>query len=246
MRDFKFREIDSDGWDTLDVISEAYQFNEWMFDEIKKFCTGKVLEIGSGIGNISAKFIAAGYDITLSDIRENYCTILREKFPARPVVQMDLTHPGFDVEYAGHLSCYDSIFALNVVEHIQDDSLAIANCFKLLKYGGSVVILVPAFQELYNRFDAELEHYRRYNRSMLNGLLVQNNFRVAHSRYFNFMGIPGWYFSGKLQNNRTIPRWQMGIYNKLVPLFKIVDKCLFHTVGLSVISVGVKDRSTSL
>jgi len=54
------------------------------------------------------------------------------------------------------------------------------------------------------------------------------------------MGIPGWYISGKLQKNKTIPKGQMSLYNKFVPVFKLVDKLLFNKVGLSVISVGIK------
>jgi hypothetical protein len=54
------------------------------------------------------------------------------------------------------------------------------------------------------------------------------------------MGIFGWYISGKLQNNKTIPKDQMALYNKLVPIFKIIDLMLLKRVGLSVISVGLK------
>jgi len=85
-----------------------------------------------------------------------------------------------------------------------------------------------------------LEHFRRYTDKRLNNLLVSGNFTIQHSQYFNFMGIPGWYISGKLQKNKTIPKGQMSLYNKFVPVFKLVDKLLFNKVGLSVISVGIK------
>jgi 2-polyprenyl-3-methyl-5-hydroxy-6-metoxy-1,4-benzoquinol methylase len=52
-----------------------------------------------------------------------------------------------------------------VVEHIKDDRLAIANCKKLLKKNGHLIILVPAYRYLYNEFDKELEYYRRYNKN---------------------------------------------------------------------------------
>jgi len=237
---FEYKEIDKEGWETLDAIAQADKFNEWMYDTIKPYCTGKILEIGSGIGNISRFFFEANTDITLSDIRPVYCDILSNKFKGKEVVQLDLTHPSFATLYAAHLERYDSVFALNVVEHIQNDSLAIENCNKLLKQGGKLVILVPAYAGLYNRFDKELEHFRRYTSKRLNALLKEARFAVIHSQYFNFMGIPGWYISGKLQRNKTIPKGQMSLYNKLVPLFKLVDRCLFNSVGLSVISVGVK------
>jgi len=241
MSEFEYREIDNEGWETLDAIAAADKFNQWMYQTIKQYCGGKILEIGSGIGNISRFFIDDKANITLSDIRTVYCDVLKKKFPgADDVIEMNLTHPSFDTEYSQFLGEYDTVFALNVVEHIKDDVMAVKNCHKLLKPNGRLVILVPAYADLYNRFDRELEHFRRYTGKRLNSLLVSGNFRIQHSQYFNFMGIPGWYISGKLQKNKTIPKGQMSLYNKFVPVFKLVDKLLFNKVGLSVISVGIK------
>jgi SAM-dependent methyltransferase len=240
MSEFEYREIDKEGWETLDAIAGANKFNRWMYDTIKPYCSGKILEIGSGIGNISKHFIDKGADITLSDIREVYCDVLKRSFPKASVLRLDLTHPYFDSEYSEHLKKYDTVFALNVVEHIENESLAVNNCNKLLKKGGKLIILVPAYQQLYNRFDKELEHFRRYTEKRLNILLESQHFQIIHSRYFNFMGIPGWYISGKLQKNKTIPKSQMSLYDKFVPLFKIVDRVVVNKIGLSVISVGVK------
>ena len=55
-KEFEFTENDYVGEKTLDVIAEADKFNDWMYNTIKPFINGKVLEIGSGIGNIS-KFL---------------------------------------------------------------------------------------------------------------------------------------------------------------------------------------------
>lgn len=245
MSEFEYKEIDKEGWEILDVISEARNFNEWMYQTIRPYCQGEILEIGSGIGNISEFFINDGAKITLSDIRENYCKLLENRFgSSAKITTLDLTHPDFDSRYKSHLGAFDCVFALNVVEHIKDDNLAISNCYKLLREGGSLVILVPAYQFLYNRFDLELEHFRRYSVRGLNQLIAGNNFRVVHSRYFNFMGIPGWFVSGKLQKNKSIPKGQMNLYNKLVPFFKLIDKALFNTIGLSAISVGIKKQSS--
>ena len=241
MSEFSYKEIDKEGWETLDAIAAADKFNEWMYESIRPYCTDNILEIGSGIGNISRFFVESGASITLSDIRPVYCDVLRKKFPrAKAVIEMNLTHPNFEKEYNEHLGAYNAVFALNVVEHIEDDALAIRNCHKLLTGDGRLVILVPAYPALYNRFDRELEHFRRYNRSTLTSLMTNANFSVLRSWYFNFMGIPGWYVSGKLQQNKTIPKSQMSLYNRLVPIFRLIDKLLLNKIGLSVISVGVR------
>jgi SAM-dependent methyltransferase len=165
----------------------------------------------------------------------------KKKFsPAVEVATLDLTHHNFDVEYSDYVSCFDSVFALNVVEHIEDHNLAIHNAAKLLKPNGRLIILVPAFQWLYNTFDKDLEHFRRYSRSSLNELLIANGFAVVQSQYFNLMGIPGWFISGTIQRNRMIPNGQMKLYNLLVPFFRLIDKITFNAAGLSVISIGQK------
>jgi 2-polyprenyl-3-methyl-5-hydroxy-6-metoxy-1,4-benzoquinol methylase len=242
--EFTFKELDMEGMETLQAIAGADKFNEWMYQVTSKNLTGRILEIGSGIGNISAFYIRDGRRIMLSDIRDNYCDYLKGQFAGEKTVEgvvlMDLVHPDFETEYAQHLNSFDGIFALNVVEHIKDDSLAIANCKKLLKTGGKLVILVPAYQSLYNNFDKALEHYRRYTKPTLVSIFEKNNLKVVRSQYFNLAAIAGWWVSGNLMKKEVIPSGQMKLYNALVPIFKIADKVIFNKVGISVIVEGEK------
>lgn len=244
MKEIEFREEDKEGLSTLETIAKADKFNKWMFDTIYPFCNGRILEIGSGIGNISQFFIGAKASITLSDIRENYCTQLKERFSDAPTLEdvllINLTDPDFERKYKEFEKTFDTVFALNVIEHIEDDVLALKNCSFLLKDGGTLLILVPAYQRLYCSFDQELGHCRRYTIKSLRKVFEDNYFHIKHSRYFNVMGILGWVFSGKIMKKKTIPEGQMGIYNKLVPVFKIIDKIFLRAVGLSVILVGKK------
>lgn len=242
MSEFNFKEIDTEGLDTLDAVAIADKFNHWMYQTILPYCKGNILEIGSGIGNISNFFLEDNAQITLSDIRDNYCEKLKDSFGHYPnlkgVLNMDLTDPDFETNHADLLGTFDTVFALNVVEHIKNDQLALRNCKKLLRRGGHVIILVPAYQWLYNRFDKELEHYRRYTKDHLTRLIADAQLLVKHSQYFNVAGMAGWFVSGKILKKKTIPKNQMSLYNKLVPIFKVVDKTLLNKVGLSVIAVG--------
>lgn len=240
MSEFNFKEIDAEGHQTLDVISKADKLNRWMYDTISPYCSGNILEIGSGIGNISQFFITENANIALTDIRESYCDILRKKFSGNRVLLLDLVDNEFDTKYADLLGTFDTVFALNVVEHIQDDVLAMQNVKKLLKPSGKAVILVPSYQFLYNQFDVELEHFRRYTIPKLENVFNESGFKILKSWHFNFIGIFGWYVSGKLMKNKTIPEGQMSFYNVLVPIFRLVDKCVFNKIGLSTITVGQK------
>lgn len=244
MATFTFKELDIEGQATLEAIAAAPRFNAWMYRETSRRLTGRILEIGSGIGNISEQFLRDGRSLMLSDIRENYCEQLQEAFGNEPtclgVRLIDLVHPDFATEYADLLGSFDGVFALNVVEHIENDGLAIQNARLLLRDGGRLVILVPAFPTLYNGFDRALEHYRRYTEGSLRKIFVAQKFTIKHSQYFNLAAIAGWWFSGNVLKKETIPMGQMKLYNALVPIFKIADKCVFNRVGISVIVEGVK------
>jgi len=240
MSSFHFKQVDPEGLHTLEAISDAVRFNQWMFEQVQPFMRGRILEIGSGIGNISKYFTAEGTDITLSDIRENYCQALRTKFPKQKVLSLDLVHPDFANEYAGILNSFDSAFALNVVEHIEDDALALQNMVSLIKPGGSVLILVPAGQYLYNEIDKGLLHFKRYSMKQLLELFKNCELTIDKHWHFNALGIPAWFTGGKIMRKKEIEGGQMNTYDKLVPIARILDKLTFNRIGLSVIAVGTK------
>lgn len=243
--DFIYKEIDQEGLDTLSVITNAANFNRWMFATIEPYCKGNVLEIGSGIGNISAFFLENKHPIFLTDIRDNYCSILKTNFKENPyllgVENVDLVHPDFDIKYAQFIDKFDTVFALNVVEHIENDALAISNAKKLLKKEGHLIILVPAYQFLYNHFDKELFHYKRYVKKEVIKLFNDSSLSIINSFYFNALGIVGWFVSGKISKNKSIPSSQMNFYNKIIVVAKLIDKILFNKIGLSTIVIGKKN-----
>lgn len=236
--------IDEVGLSTLEHLSDVDQLNDWMFESIKPYIKGSVLEIGSGIGNISSRLIQRGIPLCVSDYSDYYCDLLKKKFAderlIKDVFQLDLAEPDLQSTCPALIGRFDTVFALNVVEHIKDDGLAIANARRLLKAGGQLIVLVPAFQILYNSFDKELEHFRRYTRTSAKKLFRAQGLEVMTSWYFNLAGILGWFVSGTLLGKKELPARQLTLYNKLVPLFRFADRLTFNSAGLSVIIVGKK------
>lgn len=244
------REIDPEGEATLEVMSGAPHFNRWMFDTIRPYLTGPVLEIGSGIGNLSEHLLATGMPSVLSDLRSHYCRQLQARFGQHEsctrIQQLNLVDPHFARLHRSLYGSFRSAFALNVVEHIQDDALALANASQLLMPGGQMIILVPAYRLLYNRLDRELGHYRRYTRTSLEQLFVSAGLEVMRSFYFNLAGLPGWFVSGTLLGNPKPHAGLLRLYNQLVWLFRIVDRMTLRRLGLSVVAVGRKPDIVSL
>lgn len=232
---------DITGYNTLDILSEANHFNQWMFETIKDYVKGSVIEIGSGIGNISEYILKNFDEVFLTDYDLKYCDLLTKKFGShknlKGVAQMDLVDPDFDTKYSSLFNSFDTLIVLNVIEHIKDDSLAIQNCKKLLRHNANLIVLVPAYQWLYNRLDTNLGHFKRYSRAGLRDV-VKKNFEIVRVFNFNIGAVPGWFFSGRILRKETIPSGQVSLVNKIVPVLKMADKIVGNKVGLSVIAVG--------
>ena len=244
MQQTDIQEINKTGEETLSILNEAEKFNKWIYVTINPFCKGHVMEIGSGLGNISRFFLNDDYQIMLTDLRQVYCDKLHDKFKSYSnllgVENVDLIDSDFDMKYKTFFDSFDSVFAINVIEHINDDNLAIRNCYKLIRKGGNLIIMVPSYQVLYNDFDKSLGHYKRYTIKSISSILLNHNFCIIHKQYFNFIGLIGWFISGSIQKNKSIPKKQMRLYNRFVPVFKLVDKLIFKSWGLSSIVVGEK------
>ncbi len=241
------QQTDPSGRETLELFAEAPAFNRWLFDQISSFCNGEVLEVGSGIGNISGLLMEKNEWVYLSDLRIEYCHLLEKKYATNPhlraVYQFDLSLSDFDSRFPEMLHRFDTVIALNVVEHIESDERAVKNAKKLLRPGGNLIILVPAGQLLFNRFDEELGHFRRYNKKTVSRLLSEAGLTVIRAKYFNFGGILGWLYSGTMLKKKIIPRSQLKLFNQLVPAFRILDQLVAHAAGLSVIVVAVNASS---
>jgi SAM-dependent methyltransferase len=206
-----------------------------MFDRVRRWIGREVLEIGSGIGNLSA-FLVDRERLVLTDTREEYLSRLRTRFAGRPnisVAHLYLPHDdgGLDGQH------FDTIICLNVLEHVDDDIASLAAIRRLLAPSGRLVLLVPALPALYGTIDQALGHHRRYKRADLATKLAAAGFRVAHIEYFNVAGIPGWWWAGRILRRQTIPAGSLKLYDALVPLFRL-ERLIPWRVGQSLIAIG--------
>ena len=73
---------------------------------------------------------------------------------------------------------FDMVTMLDVLEHVEDDNVAVAEIFRVLKPGGAFVLSVPAYQKLWSAHDEALHHFRRYEYSGLHRVLQSGGFQV--------------------------------------------------------------------
>jgi SAM-dependent methyltransferase len=235
---------DPAGFETLEIFSKAPSLNRWLFDKVINEAHGKILEIGSGIGNISGLLLHERSSVYLSDIRQEYCDILEKKFHGHKhlcgIFLLDLSIPDFNVRYADLLEKFDTVIALNVVEHIHDEQASFRNAKALLRSGGKLIVLVPAVPRLYNSIDRHLGHVRRYTKTELRKRFEEAGLKFEGHRYFNAAAIPGWWFSGSILKDEIVTEAKLRFFDRMVPLFKIFDKLASPFIGISLIASGIK------
>ena len=234
---------DKIGFQILQVIKKASRFNQWMFETISPFFHGAILEIGSGVGNISEFLAQKNDEVTLSDVDIGYIELLKEQFHCtknvKEIIDIDLQLPDFLEKYAPLKEKYNTVILLNVLEHLEFEDLAIQNCKYLLQTEGTLIILVPAYRFLYSQLDKELGHYRRYTARRIKNRVAKNGLSTEKIFYFNALGITAWLY-GKIFSLKRIPGFEMSMFDKLIWLAKTIDKIVFHKAGLSVICVSKK------
>lgn len=206
-----------------------------MFDRIRRWVGQHVLEIGSGIGNLSA-FLVDRRRLVVSDTAPEYLERLRERFGAYPNVQVARLYLPF-VDGPLARERFDTIVCLNVLEHVRDDAESLAAMRRLLAPGGRVIVLVPALPALYGSLDRALGHVRRYTGRELRAKLGAAALRMRHLEPFNLAGIPGWWFTGRVLRRTLIPAASLRWFDALVPLFRL-ERGLPWRLGQSLIAVA--------
>jgi 2-polyprenyl-3-methyl-5-hydroxy-6-metoxy-1,4-benzoquinol methylase len=85
---------------------------------------------------------------------------------------------------------YDLIAALDVVEHVDDDTAALAAIAERLKPGGKLLLTVPAHQWMWSAHDTANHHKRRYSKKRLKALVEASPLHLEKIGYFNSLLFP--------------------------------------------------------
>jgi len=216
---------DAHGSQILGRLARAPRFNAWMADVIRPFCGQKVLEIGSGTGNLTRRLVPRGLYVA-SDVNPLYLQTLRGLTADRPYLDVTLTDVTQGASFPQVEGGFDTVICLNVIEHVPDDRGALRNIHRVLAPGGRAIVLVPQGPGLFGTLDQVLGHVRRYTEASLGVAAVESGFVVKQVLRFNRVGTPAWWLNGKLLRRRDFGLLQIVALNLLTPLFRLVDRAL--------------------
>jgi SAM-dependent methyltransferase len=224
---------------TLNQLSEVSRYNRWIYDQIESALGRRVLEVGSGTGNITEFLLAGGREVTATDVVASYRDELRGRFGG----QANLEVGTFDLNRAAPPEFtarpFDTVVCLNVLEHIADDLFALSQMREALKPGGRLALLVPAHRFLHGAFDEAVGHYRRYSRRGLRDVLGRAGFEVRSLKFFNAAATLPWLVNGRLLRRAYLPEGQVSLADRLVPLLRL-ERLVGPPFGISLIAIAQK------
>ena len=211
----------------------ASRYFQWQADLAASALGARVVEVGCGLGNFTQHLL--GRELVIATDVEPSCTErLAARFPNRSnlvIHTADVLSPEFPL-LAQHNP--DSVVCLNVLEHVEDDALALRQMHRVLPAGGRVVLIVPAFMALYGTIDRLLGHYRRYSKQSVRDLAHQTGFGVTTLRYMNTVGCLGWWANARILRRTEQSEAQIKVFDRwIVPLMRRVETAVPPPFGQS-------------
>lgn len=228
-----------EGYTTLARMeSGAPNYNTWLGQRFNAHAGPRVLEVGAGIGTITALLAEGREKVVALEVDPFYVRRLQNRFRGTPQVEPYLSDVALaDFEKLAAQK-FDAIVLSNVMEHIPDDAGAVRRFGQILGPGGKVLILVPALPFIFGALDEAVGHHRRYTPSTLRSVLELNGFDVEVLEWMNLVGIPGWFVNGKVLRRRAMPPLQLRLYDQLAPWLARAESMVQLPIGMSLFCVA--------
>jgi len=226
------------GYITLRRRSALRNYNNWIWERVRRYVGQRVLELGAGTGAMT-RFLYGRELIVATDKETPYVDRLLNAFRRRPGIIVERLDPeSDDAQRLAHHN-FDTVLCINVLEHTQNDVAALKNAHALLQSGGRVIVFVPAGRSLYGSMDRSVGHLRRYERDELASKLRDAGFEVEDIGFQNRTSKLAWWMNSKVLQRAELPSAQSKVFDRFVPLIRALDGTNPST-GLSLIAVGRK------
>ena len=222
----------------LNLFEEAKNWKRYFAEKVSPFIKGKVLEVGSGMGESTPYLINSGVlEWTCLEPDEKFISILEQKKAERKLPSMCRIEQGTLADLSS-AERYDTILYIDVLEHIKDDQNEVELAITKLEPNGYLIIICPAFIGLYSSFDKAIGHYRRYNKTSLRKVVTSKQLTEIDVFFMEVSGMFLLFFNKYLFRKKYPSLWVIKIWDRmLVPVSKVLDRLTFYSLGKSIVGV---------
>jgi SAM-dependent methyltransferase len=220
--------------EVLEGLAMVHNHRRWFAGLAVPYLGDHPLEIGSGLGDYAEEWLAHAPRITAAEAELDRLFALERRFHDTPAVEVRrILLP------ADEVGDHSSVIAYNVLEHIEDDVAALHSMGRLIRPGGAVVIVVPAFPFAMSPVDVATGHVRRYTRRSLRTAMTRAGLTVEKAGYANTLGLIGYYTATSVLRLTPGPGRMVSVYDRLVvPVTRWVEERVGAPFGQSVFAVA--------
>ena len=228
----------------LESMSFAVNYHKWILDEFRPYIGEHFVEVGAGTGCFS-RLLLNENPRTANFVEPSQMFFDLEKTieGAGNGTRIGLYHATFETVASRFIlpAETDSIFYINVLEHIEDDFAELKLVYDSLAPGGKCFIFVPALMALFGNFDRAIGHFRRYSKSEIERKVVGAGFTLRKSIYFDVLGVVPWFVKYKVFRSNSLDGKSVSLYDRFgVPATRYFERLLPPVVGKSILLVGEK------
>jgi SAM-dependent methyltransferase len=222
----------------LEVLADMPNYHSWIMSWFSHHIRGRVVEYGAGTGTFSKYLRPLAQSLTLIEPSLNLHPALEECFLGDTSVVIQAVTLEEHVQRTASATI-DTAILVNVLEHIEDDTSALAELSRIVTPGGYVLIFVPALAFLMSRLDRLLGHFRRYKSIELKQKLREAGLDVVTCRYFDFPGILPWFLINKLLGSTSFSPALVKFYDRAaVPMARRAEALIAPPWGKNLIVVS--------
>jgi 2-polyprenyl-3-methyl-5-hydroxy-6-metoxy-1,4-benzoquinol methylase len=227
--------------DDLEVIEEAHRYGDHVFGLFRPYIGRRVLEVGAGIGTMSRKLVREADLVVGVEPNANCLSRLEAAMRAAPNFTLLPCHLEECDRAELHRQQLDTVYCINVLEHIEDDVAALKMFRDVIVPGGHVLIYVPAVQAAYGPLDAELGHHRRYSKRTLATAFAAAGLELRRLTYANPIGLIGWMYNSHVTKARHHSLEQVKLFERFVAPWALpLERLIPPPIGSSLAAVGLK------
>jgi len=223
----------------LNNLTGTPQYLNWLAKLLRKHVGDSILEIGAGIGHLSARLMGRRLRYVATEKDPLYLHALSNRFLRTPNVEVRRLDPAEPAGYSEMQSAFDTALSVNVLEYLDDPASTLRSLHGVLQPGGTLLALVPQGRWLFGSVDRTLGHQRRFSRRELRELLENAGFKIEKFYQLNRAGVPAWALYGRLLHRKKINKVTLKIFDKTVWFLRLVDP-LLPWPGLTLVAVARK------
>ena len=219
----------------LEIFDKATIWRKYIHAMMQHYFKDNFLEVGAGIGSFTTNYFGNFQNIVLCDLDSENVKILQKKFYQNKNITI------CDKRINELEGKFNTIIYLNVLEHIQEDLHEINSALNKLNLGGHLVILVPAHQNLFGKFDKAVGHCRRYDIDFFK-LNKFKNVKMQKLIFLDLFGYILYFFNKFFFKDEVYPsKFKIFLWDKIfTPITIIMDYITRYKLGKNILCVYKK------